>query len=117
MSLRSCIQLLCQQTGCSAQRLNRLFLGVEGITLRRYVLQQRIDKAIERLVYTTDSVGEIARQTGYHDEHHLGTHLVAERGLPPDHFLALRAVRHQPSPYLVTMSQDTVPLIVHSKCQ
>lgn len=93
LPLRSLLKTLIEQTRCPYDQLNDLFLATEGITFGRYVVLQRLDKAIERLTYTSATVAEIARQTGYQDEAHLIRHLEAERGLPPTHFLAIRDVR------------------------
>lgn len=93
LPLRSLLKQLSQQTACPYEQLNDLFLATQGLTFGRYVVLQRLDKAIERLTYTRATVAEIARQTGYQDEAHLIKHLDAERGLPPAHFLALRPAR------------------------
>ncbi|RYC66534.1 AraC family transcriptional regulator [Spirosoma sordidisoli] len=93
LSLRNLLKHLSEHTHCPYDQLNDLFLATEGITFGRYVVLQRLDKAIERLTYTRATVAEIARQTGYQDEDHLIRHLEAERGLPPAHFLALRDTR------------------------
>lgn len=93
LPLRSLLKHISEQTHCPYDQLNDLFLATEGITFGRYVVLQRLDKAIERLTYTRATVAEIARQTGYQDEAHLTRHLEAERGLPPSHFLAIRDTR------------------------
>lgn len=93
LPLRSLLKNISEQTHCPYDQLNDLFLAVEGMTFGRYVVRQRLDKAIERLTYTSATVAEIARQTGYQDEAHLIRHLEAERGLPPAHFLTLRDAR------------------------
>lgn len=93
LPLRSLLKNISEQTHCPYDQLNDLFLAVEGMTFGRYVVRRRLDKAIERLTYTSATVAEIARQTGYQDEAHLIRHLEAERGLPPAHFLTLRDAR------------------------
>ena len=103
LPLRNLLKHLSEQTHCPYDQLNDLFLATEGITFGRYVVLQRLDKAIERLTYSNATIAEIARQTGYRDEAHLIRHLEAERGLPPAHFLALRDTRMGQEPHrLVT---------------
>ncbi|OJW71412.1 MULTISPECIES: AraC family transcriptional regulator [Spirosoma] len=103
LPLRSLLKHLSEQTRCPYEQLNDLFLATEGMTFGRYVVLQRLDKAIERLTYSNATIAEVARQTGYQDEAHLIRHLDAERGLPPAHFLALRDARMGQKPHrLVT---------------
>ena len=99
LPLRSLLKHLSKQTHCSYDQLNDLFLVTEGMTFGRYVVLQRLDKAIERLTYTRATVADIARQTGYQDEAHLIRQLDAERGLLPAHFLALRDSRMSQEPH------------------
>ncbi|WP_040007259.1 helix-turn-helix domain-containing protein [Fibrisoma limi] len=98
LPLRGLLRNLSEHTGCPYYQLSSLFLAVEGVTLGRYVLRQRLDKAIERLTYTNGSVSEIAHQTGYRDETHLALHVEAERGLPIAHFLKIRTARFSTYP-------------------
>ena len=93
LPLRNLLKHLSEHTRCPYDQLNDLFLATEGMTFGRYVVLQRLDKAIEGLTYSNATIAEIARQTGYRDEAHLIRHFDAERGLPPAHFLAIRDTR------------------------
>lgn len=93
LPLLGLLRYISRQTRTSYHQFSQFFLAVEGVTLGRYVALHRLDKAIERLTYTTATVAEIAQQTGYRDEAHLIRHVETERGLPVTHFLTLRSTR------------------------
>ena len=66
--------------------LSDLFSGVEGITIEKYLIQLRIEKVKELLVYDRYSLAEIAEITGYSSSQHLSTQFKQVTGLSPSHF-------------------------------
>ena len=70
--------------------LSSLFSSVEGITLERYFILQKIEKVKELLVYNELSLTEIAFQTGYSSLAHLSNQFKAVTGLSPSHFKGLK---------------------------
>lgn len=66
--------------------LSSLFSDVEGITIEKYVIHQKIEKAKELLVYDELSLGEIADRLGYTSVAHLSAQFKKVTGLTPSHF-------------------------------
>ncbi len=70
--------------------LSSLFSSVEGITLERYFILQKIEKVKELLVYDELSLTEISFQTGYSSLSHLSNQFKSVTGLSPSHFKGLK---------------------------
>lgn len=70
--------------------LSNLFSGVEGITLERYFILQKVEKVKELLVYDELTLTEIAFQTGYSSLAHLSNQFKSVTGLSPSHFKGLK---------------------------
>jgi AraC family transcriptional regulator len=70
--------------------LSNLFSSVEGITLERYFILQKIEKVKELIVYDELSLTEISFQTGYSSLAHLSKQFKSVTGLSPSHFKGLR---------------------------
>lgn len=66
--------------------LSNLFSEVEGITIEKYVINQKIEKVKELLVYDELSLGEIAYRLGYSSVAHLSNQFKKVTGLTPSHF-------------------------------
>jgi AraC family transcriptional regulator len=69
--------------------LSRLFSEVEGITIEKYYINQKIEKAKELLTYNQISLSEIAFQLGYSSVAHLSSQFKKVTGLTPSHFKSL----------------------------
>lgn len=69
--------------------LSHLFSNVEGITIEKYFINQKIERAKELLVYDELSLGEIAFQLGYSSVAHLSSQFKKVTGLTPSHFKQL----------------------------
>lgn len=54
--------------GYSKFYLNRIFREETGVTIHRYILERRITKAAEKLVYTDKPIADIAYETGYNSQ-------------------------------------------------
>jgi len=70
--------------------LSSLFSSIEGITIEKYAILQRIEKAKELLMYDELSLGEIADKLGYSSVQHLSLQFKKITGLTPSHFKQLR---------------------------
>jgi AraC family transcriptional regulator len=70
--------------------LSSLFSSIEGVTIEKYVILQRIEKAKELLMYDELSVGQIADKLGYSSVQHLSQQFKKTTGLTPSHFKQLR---------------------------
>jgi AraC-like DNA-binding protein len=73
--------------------LSHLFSEVEGITIEKYVIHQKIERVKELLVYDETSLSEIAFQLGYSSVAHLSAQFKKVTGLTPTHFKKLGGVR------------------------
>lgn len=69
--------------------LSRLFSDVEGITIEKYIINQKIEKVKELLVYDELSLSEIAFRLGYSSVAHLSAQFKKVTGLTPSHFKKL----------------------------
>ncbi len=66
--------------------LSNLFSSVEGITIEKYIINQKIEKVKELLVYDELSLKEISYQLGYRSVQHLSNQFKKVTGLTPSHF-------------------------------
>ncbi len=66
--------------------LSSLFSEVEGITIEKYIINQKIEKVKELLVYDELTLGEIAYQLGYSSVAHLSSQFKKTTGLTPSFF-------------------------------
>jgi AraC-like DNA-binding protein len=70
--------------------LSNLFSEIEGSTIEKYFIAQRIEKTKELLVYDELSLSEIADQLGYSSVAYLSSQFKKVTGLTPSHFKALK---------------------------
>jgi AraC-like DNA-binding protein len=66
--------------------LSNLFSEVEGITIEQYIINQRIEKVKELLVYDELSLSQIALDLGYSSTAHLSNQFKKLTGLTPSQF-------------------------------
>ena len=66
--------------------LSNLFSDVEGITIEKYVINQKIEKAKELIAYNEMNFNEIAYHLGYSSSAHLSAQFKKITGLTPTHF-------------------------------
>jgi AraC-like DNA-binding protein len=70
--------------------LSNLFSEVEGTTIEKYFISQRIERAKELLVYDELTLSEIADRLGYSSVAYLSNQFKKVTGLTPSHFKALK---------------------------
>ncbi|MBD3617292.1 MAG: helix-turn-helix transcriptional regulator [Gracilimonas sp.] len=75
------------------QQLSRLFSGVEGKSIERYYILQKIERAKELIVYGEQSLSEIAYNLGYSSQQHFSRQFKKETGLSPSHFSEIKENR------------------------
>lgn len=75
------------------QQLSRLFSGVEGKSIERYYILQKIERAKELIVYGEQSLSEIAYDLGYSSQQHFSRQFKKETGLSPSHFSEIKENR------------------------
>ncbi len=81
---------LARATSHEYSQLSKLFSMVEGLTIEKYIIAQKIERVKELLVYDELSFGEIAFQTGYSSTQHLSNQFRQVTGLTPTQFKAER---------------------------
>lgn len=70
--------------------ISAVFSEMENITLEKYIIEYRIEKVKELLVYTDNTLSDIAFKLGFSSKAHLSRQFKAQTGLNPSHFKAVR---------------------------
>lgn len=76
--------------------LSNLYSEVEGMTIEKYYILQKIEKVKELLVYDELSLSEIASRLNYSSTAYLSNQFKKVTGLTPSHFKKLRPVKRTP---------------------
>ncbi len=66
--------------------LSKLFSETEGITIEQFIINQKIEKVKELLVYDEKNLSEISFETGYSSVAHLSSQFKKVTGLTPTAF-------------------------------
>jgi len=70
--------------------LSTLFSSVEGITVEKYFIMQKIERVKELLIYDELSLSEISYKLGYSNVQYLSTQFKKTTGMNPSKFKVLR---------------------------
>lgn len=89
-------QFLAKELGYDYSYLSNLFSSVEGITIEKYIINQKIEKVKELLVYDEMSSKEIAFELGYSSVQHLSSQFKKVTGLTPTQFKKLKNYKRKP---------------------
>lgn len=76
--------------------LSNLFSEVEGTTIEKYFIAQKIEKVKELLVYDELSLSEIAFKLNYSSVAYLSNQFKKITGLTPSHFKQIREDKRKP---------------------
>lgn len=76
--------------------LSNLFSEVEGTTIEKYFIAQKIEKVKELLVYDELSLSEIAFQLNYSSVAYLSNQFKKVTGLTPSHFKRIKEDKRKP---------------------
>jgi AraC family transcriptional regulator len=76
--------------------LSSLFSEVEGITIEKYIINQKIEKVKELIIYDELSLSEIAYKLGYSSVAHLSNQFKKITGLTPSHFRQVGQNKRKP---------------------
>lgn len=76
--------------------LSQLFSEVEGVTIEKYFIAQKIERVKELLVYDELSLSEIAWKLHYSSVAYLSNQFKKVTGLSPSHFKKIKAARRKP---------------------
>jgi AraC family transcriptional regulator len=80
----------------SYQYISSLFSSHEGVTLETYIINQKIEKVKELLIYNELSLTEISYRLGYSSVQHLSSQFKKITGLTPSEFKHLREKVRKP---------------------
>ena len=86
---------LSNKLGVDYSYLSKLFSEVEGLTIEKYVILQKVEKIKELLVYNELSIGEIAYKMNYSSSQHLSRQFKSTIGLTPSEFKSSSAQRRK----------------------
>jgi len=84
------------EIGYDYSYLSSLFSSVEGTTIEKYVIHQKIERVKELLVYDELSLSEISYQLDYSSVQHLSNQFKKYIGLSPSHFKNMRDNKRKP---------------------
>jgi len=70
--------------------LSRLFSSIEGITIEKFILKQKIERVKELIIYNELNLSEIAFEMGYSSVAHLSSQFKKETGMSPSEFKKLK---------------------------
>lgn len=76
--------------------LSNLFSEVEGTTIEKYFIAQKIEKVKELLVYDELSLSEIAYRLNYSSVAYLSNQFKKVTGLTPSHFKQIKETKRKP---------------------
>ena len=88
-------EILSQKLHKDYSYLSNLFSEVEGITIEKYIINQKIEKAKELMVYDELNLSEIAFRLGYSSVAHLSSQFKKVTGLTPSHFKKLSGIHRK----------------------
>lgn len=84
------------ETHLSYQHVSSLFSSMEGITIEKFIIHQKIEKVKELIVYDEFTLSEIAYRLGYSSVQHLSSQFKKVTGLTPSYFKKLKAKKRKP---------------------
>ncbi|MEZ4848176.1 MAG: AraC family transcriptional regulator [Bacteroidia bacterium] len=80
---------LSQKLGMGYSQLSKVFSSIEGITIEKYIILQKIERMKELLIYEEMTLGEIAFELGYSSSSHASNQFKKVIGLSPSDFRKL----------------------------
>ena len=75
--------------------LSNLFSEIEGTTIEKYIINQKIERVKELLVYNQLSLSEIAVKMGYSSVAYLSGQFKKVTGLTPSHFKNIKEIKRR----------------------
>lgn len=76
--------------------LSNFFSEITGVTIEKYIINQRIELVKELLGYDELTLSEIAYKSGYSSASHLSVQFKKVTGLTPGHFKQIRENKRKP---------------------
>lgn len=88
--------LLSEELHYDYNYLSNLFSEIEGNTIEKFYIDQKIERVKELLVYDELSLNEIADELNYSSVSHLSSQFKKVTGLTPSHFKKIGQMRRKP---------------------
>ena len=88
--------LLMEKTNHEYSSLSRLFSSVEGITIERFILKQKIERVKELIFYNEMTFSEIAFHMDYSSVAYLSAQFKKETGMTPTQFKNQKKIDRKP---------------------
>lgn len=88
--------LLSKEVNQDYNYLSNLFSDIEGTTIEKYFIAQKIEKVKELLVYDELSLSEIAFRLNYSSVAYLSNQFKKVTGLTPSHFKQIKEDKRKP---------------------
>jgi len=85
-----------KEAGLSYQYVSSLFSSLEGITIEKFIIHQKIERVKELIVYDELTLSEIAYRLGYSSVQHLSNQFKKVTGLSPSYFKRLKSKKRKP---------------------
>lgn len=87
---------IAEQLGISYDQASRVFSRMEGRTIERYSILQKVEYVKELMGYGNMSLSEIADRTGYSSVAHLSRQFKDVTGMTPSQYIASGASQRRP---------------------
>lgn len=81
---------LSEQVGCSYSLISKTFSRLEGFTVEKYIILQKIERVKELLTYHELTLTQIAEKTGYSSVQHLSRQFKSVIGKTVSEYLAAK---------------------------
>jgi AraC-like DNA-binding protein len=88
-------ELIISKVGHDYNYLSNLFSEVEGTTIEKYFISQKIEKVKELLVYDELTLSEIAYKLNYSSVAYLSNQFKKVTGFTPTHFKQLKEIKRK----------------------
>ena len=88
--------LLSEKLGADYNYLSALFSSIEGVTIEKYVILQRVERAKELLEYNELSLTEISDKLSYSSVQHLSQQFKKVTGLTPSQYKQSKEAGRRP---------------------
>lgn len=75
--------------------LSTLFSEVEGTTIEKYIIKQKIERVKELIVYNERTLSEIADELGYSSVAYLSSQFKKVTGYTPSHFKGIKEIKRK----------------------
>lgn len=76
--------------------ISNLFSDIEGTTIEKYFIEQKIEKVKELIVYDELTINQIAFELNYSSVAHLSAQFKKVTGLTPSHFKKIKTDKRKP---------------------